>query len=250
MCTDFRWTGQGGRWFVGRQRLAMSRFSRTGGRHGHSGGMTDWATIAELGTASGTLVLAVATFASVRSANRSARLAEESLLVAVRPLLMPTRRQDPDEKVSFFDGHHTLLAAGHALADVTDEAIYLAMSVRNVGSGMAILHGWSFLPERPTGPDVERPDPDGFRRLTRDLYIPPGDQGFWQGALRDPDEPQFADARDLIDKREAFTVDVLYGDFEGGQRVISRFSLNPAEDGEAWWTAVARHWNIDRPDPR
>ena len=26
---------------------------------------------------------------------------------------------------------------------------------------------------------------------TRDMYIPPGDVGFWQGALRDPDDPQY-----------------------------------------------------------
>jgi hypothetical protein len=35
----------------------------------------DWATIASLATAGGTLVLAVSTFASVKSANRRARLA-------------------------------------------------------------------------------------------------------------------------------------------------------------------------------
>ena len=38
--------------------------------------MADWATISSLATAGGTLVLAVAIFASVRSANRSARIAE------------------------------------------------------------------------------------------------------------------------------------------------------------------------------
>ena len=36
----------------------------------------DWATIATFATAIGTLVLAVATFAAVRSANLSARVAE------------------------------------------------------------------------------------------------------------------------------------------------------------------------------
>ena len=212
--------------------------------------MTDWATIAELGTASGTLVLAVATFASVRSANQAARLAEETLRVTVRPLLMPTRRQDPEEKVGFVDGFHTMLPAGQALAQATDEAVYLAISVRNVGTGMAILHGWSIAPERLVGSDASHPEPGDFRRLTRDLYIPAGDQGFWQGALRDPQDGMFADIRDMIGKRESFTVDLLYGDLEGGQRVISRFAVNPVEDGDDWWTAVSRHWNIDRPDPR
>jgi hypothetical protein len=40
--------------------------------------MADITTIAELGTAGGTLILAVATFGSVRSANRAARVAERS----------------------------------------------------------------------------------------------------------------------------------------------------------------------------
>jgi hypothetical protein len=44
--------------------------------------LADWVTISSLATAGGTLVLAVATFSSVRSANRSARVAERSLLAA------------------------------------------------------------------------------------------------------------------------------------------------------------------------
>jgi hypothetical protein len=63
--------------------------------------MTDWATISSLATAGGTLVLAVATFGSVRSANRAARAAEESLLDGLRPLLVNSRIQDPPEKISF-----------------------------------------------------------------------------------------------------------------------------------------------------
>ena len=47
----------------------------------------------------GTLVLAVATFSAVRSANAAARTAERSLQVGLRPLLMPARPEDPAEKV-------------------------------------------------------------------------------------------------------------------------------------------------------
>jgi hypothetical protein len=54
----------------------------------------DWATISALATAGGTLVLALATFGSVRSANRAARLAERSLRAGLRPLLMPSRLED------------------------------------------------------------------------------------------------------------------------------------------------------------
>jgi hypothetical protein len=67
--------------------------------------MTDWVTISALATAGGTLVLAAATFASVRSSNRSARVAEEALLAAMRPLLMPSRLEDSPVKVGFADNH-------------------------------------------------------------------------------------------------------------------------------------------------
>jgi hypothetical protein len=58
----------------------------------------DWATIASLATAGGTLVLAVSTFASVKSANRAARAAERSLLAGLRPLLVPSRLQDAESR--------------------------------------------------------------------------------------------------------------------------------------------------------
>jgi hypothetical protein len=208
----------------------------------------DLATIAELGTATGTLVLAIATFASVRSGNRTARLAEQSLQEGIRPLILPSRQGDPDQKVGFQDEHWIHLKAGYAGADVGTEAIYLAIALRNVGQGLAILNGWSLNPGRFTA-NVERPSIDGFHRLTRDLYVPPNDIGFWQGALRDPQSSEFAEAARAIRAREYLTVDILYGDAEGGQRMISRFSLIPVGD-EEWLAAVSRHWNLDRPDPR
>ena len=54
--------------------------------------MTDWAPVSSLATAGGTLVLAAATFSAVRSSNRSARLAERSLLADLRPVLEHARR--------------------------------------------------------------------------------------------------------------------------------------------------------------
>ena len=50
-------------------------------------------------------------------------------------------------------------------------------------------------------------------------------------------------------ERRQLTVDLLYGDFEGGQRVISRFALMPRSD-DGWHATNARHWNLDRADPR
>jgi hypothetical protein len=209
--------------------------------------MADWVTISSLATAGGTLVLAVATFASVRSANRASRVAEQALLTNLRPLLTTSRRDDPAEKVGFADDHYLHLSGGGAGADVADDAIYLAISLRNAGSGLALLHGWVFHPQRNLGPN--HAEPGEFRRLTRDLYIAPGEPGFWQGAFRDPADPQFEAARAAIEARQPMSVDILYGDQEGGQRMISRFSMMPRSDGN-WMAAVGRHWNVDRSDPR
>jgi hypothetical protein len=210
--------------------------------------MSDWATIAEVGTTAGTFVLAFATFASVRSANRAARAAEQSMLAQLRPLLLPSRLQDPPQKVGFQDDHWVNLEGGHATAEITDEVIYLTIALRNVGSGLAVLDRWGFHPERVVG-QTQRSDVATFRQLVRDLYIPAGDAGFWQAAFRDPTDPGVADAAKMITNRQPFTIDLQYGDFEGGQRMITRFTLLPGRD-DRWLSAVSHHWNMDRSEPR
>ena len=214
----------------------------------YCGPMPNWVVISSLSTAGGTLVLAGATFTSVRSANRSARVAEEAMLAGVRPLLVPSRLEDPPIKVGFLDNHFVMTPGGCGTAEVTDDAVYLTMSVRNTGSGIAVLHGWRIELDRDLA-GASRPPVDDFRRLSRDLYIAAGEVGFWQGAYRDLDEPELADVRERITEPERIVLDLLYGDHLGGQRVIGRFSMLPRSDG-TWLATVSRHWNVDRPDPR
>jgi hypothetical protein len=211
----------------------------------------DWVTISALATAAGTLVLALATFASVRSANRAARVAEQSLLEGLRPLLLASKLDDPPQKIGFVDDKWFIAEGGRGIAEVGDSAVYLAIPLRNVGSGIAVLHGWTFYAteELSSGGLRDHADPSEFIRLTRDLYIPVNDVGFWQGAFRDPDSREFAEARDAVERRIALIIDLLYGDYEGGQRTITRFALRPL-DAEGWTVTTARHWNIDRDDPR
>jgi hypothetical protein len=209
--------------------------------------VADWATISALATAGGTLALAGVTLASVRSANRAARVAEQSLLAGQRPLLVPSRVDDPPQKVGFQDDVWLVAPGGQGAAKATGEAVYIAIALRNVGTGIAVLHGWYLFPEWPTGP--REPTPlENFTLLTRDLYIAPGDAGFWQGSFRDPSSDGYREARAAIEAPQRMSVDVLYGDFEGGQRVVSRFSLTPREGN--WYASVGFHWNIDRPQPR
>ena len=92
-------------------------------------------------------------------------------------------------------------------------------------------------------------DPDAFRRQTRDLYVPPGDVGFWQGAIRDRADDAYAGVLGAVEARRRLTIDLLYSDHEGGQRVISRFGVLPRAD-TGWRCSIVRHWNLDRQDPR
>jgi hypothetical protein len=215
--------------------------------------VTDWATISALATAGGTLVLAAATFVSVRSANRAARATERALLAGIRPVLVTSRFEDPPEKVGFVDDKWLKVEGGRGAAEASATAVYLAIALRNVGNGLAVLDRWDFYPDRITGRDAPHRDPEAFHRLTRDLYVPAGSLGFWQGAFRDEDgvgdDPDFAAAAEAVKNRQTMTIDLLYGDHEGGQRTISRFALLPRDDG-TWLAAVSRHWNLDRADPR
>jgi len=217
--------------------------------------MVGVAEISSLATGAGTLVLAVATFASVRSANRAARIAEQALLVNQRPLLVPSRLDDTKQKIYFQEGRYMLLEGGRGGAEFENGVVYLGISLRNAGPGIAVLHGWRFMAGAQINPP--RPDPETFRHQGRDILVAPGDIGFWQGAFRDGDDPQYDEAVTAVksdDDEVVLSIDLLYGDNDGGQRVISRMMLRgvrrDTEPARTWLGSVVRHWNVDRPDPR
>jgi hypothetical protein len=148
--------------------------------------MTDWATIAQVGTAGGTLVLALATFSSIRASNRSVQVAERSLLAA-----------QPD----------------------------------SASAGMPA------------------PDLGDFRPQQRDLYVPADQTGFWQARIREPDDPFHGPMRARVQEGGRVMIDVLYGDYEGTQRTIARFSLITTPEGEqedpSNRAEVVRYWDLD-----
>ena len=105
--------------------------------------MADWETISSLATGAGTLVLAVATFAAVRSSNRSARIAELALQEQRRPLLAASRLSiDPEQKIMFVDEHWVRVEGGRGMAEADNGVIYLVMSLRNIGAGIGVCQGW------------------------------------------------------------------------------------------------------------
>jgi hypothetical protein len=209
----------------------------------------DWATISSLATGLGTLVLAIATFAAVRSSNRSARIAEVALQEQRRPLLAASRLEDPRQKIMFLEGRWVSAAGGHAAVEDDQGVVYLAISVRNVGSGIAVCQGWAARQGLSPSNSFPTHTPlDLFHLQSRDLYIPAGDIGMWQGALRNPDDSVRRDVADAVEKGESITVELLYSDQVGRQRTISRFSLIPARD--IWLASLNRHWYLDWAGPR
>jgi hypothetical protein len=210
---------------------------------------TDWSTISSLVTGAGTLVLAIATFAAVRSSNRSARIAEIALQEQRRPVLAPSRLEDPLQKIMFVDGRWISAAGGRAAAEHADGSVYLGISLRNVGTGIGVCQAWTVRPGIGNSQTLPEHLPvEQFRGQTRDLYIPAGDIGMWQGALRNPDDPLRAAAAEAIDERGPLTVELLYSDQVGLQRTITRFTLVPS--GDAWYASVTRHWYLDWVGPR
>ncbi len=209
--------------------------------------MTDWANAA---TGAGTLVLAVATFASVRSSQRSARVAETALQEQRRPVLVHSRLEDPLQKIMFADGRWLHVGGSRASVVHEGDTIYLALSLRNVGTGLAVLQSWA-IRDGVSRVNVDHAVEDELRALSRDLYVPGGDIGVWQGALRDPADPRHGEIGETIQARRPFTIELLYSDQAGGQRTVSRFTVSPAgEKEDTWMIGASRHWYLDRDGPR
>ena len=225
--------------------------------------MVDWAG---WGTSIGTLVLAGATFAAIRSSNqaarsaeRSARLAERSLLATLRPLLIVAQREDPGHEIQFADGRVLEMKPGEALFRPEGEVIYLALSLRNVGTGIAHLRGYRLEPETqdrvradPLGPARHRrgdpaPDPDTFADQRARPLRRAGRYRVLAGRARDPGDPVFKDTEQAHRSRGRLTVDVLYGDLEDGQPTVTaiRFASRTRRD-----LALRHYTPLAKPRPR
>ena len=116
-----------------------------------------------------------------------------------------------------------------------------------------VCQGWGVRAGLLTGSTDHLPV-DELRNQSRDLYIPAGDIGLWQGALRDRDDRSHHEVADAIARREPITVELLYSDQVGAQRTITRFTLVPVgqdHDNDATrLISTGRHWYLDRAGPR
>ncbi len=117
----------------------------------------------------------------------------------------------------FMEGHWVSASGGRAAVEHIDGMVYLAISLRNVGSGIAVCQGWTARQGESRDYPTHAPLED-FRPQTRDLYVPAGDIGMWQGALRNPGDRVRADVVDRIETAQPITVELLYSDQVGNGR--------------------------------
>jgi hypothetical protein len=157
--------------------------------------------------------------------------------------------EDPRQKIMFLEGHWVGVEGGRAAVEHIDGIVYLAISLRNVGSGIAVCQGWAVRPGFGTSGHFPTHIPlEDFRLQSRDLYVPAGDIGMWQGALRHPDDQIRGGVIEAIERDQPLMIELLYSDQVGRQRTISRFGLVPAHD--TWIASLNRHWYLDWEGPR
>jgi hypothetical protein len=116
------------------------------------------------------------------------------MMIGTKPVLIPSREEDPVQRLRFGDGTFLNIAGNGAAAEQHDGRIHMGIGLRNGGAGLAVILGWRARTqageEARTGESVvgrqgEVPTPSlaDFRRQQLDLYIPAGETGFWQGGL-------------------------------------------------------------------
>jgi hypothetical protein len=210
--------------------------------------MADAATIASLATAGGTLILAVATFASTRSANHSARIAERALDLNLRPVLIPAHEWEPSERITFHDQIFEL-RSGFAAIEEREGNLYFAAQLRNVGAGIGVLTSWKVKADADMEVSLanltEPPDPSHFVTQQRSLYVPAGDVGYWQGAIRegDTDRGDAEALRRAIEAGDRIALFLRYADQDGGHDTITRYSITRDDNGD-WLFGIGRHWSL------
>ena len=207
------------------------------------------------------MVLAVATFASVRSANRAGRSAERALQVGLRPVLFASRPHETVQKIRWGDGHWAALPPAapcwrrrrrHLHGDVAAE--------RGLGHRRpARVEGWTPSNAQSDTPRSrrcapERPDvhPEVAHSASRPVICTP------RRATSASGRPRSARGTTRTGARSWRCRD---GSGPAGRPALRRPRGRPADDqplprrpypgkDEEWFHAVVQHWSLDREPPR
>jgi hypothetical protein len=229
------------------------------------------ADIAGIGTAIGTLVLAIATFALARRAGdqskaahdqaaaslEQATLADRALRAQTAPLLTDVpygipeitgyhpKSRTADRKsewilASAFGPQEPAYGDASGITVLIDEnggrEVFAAVPFRNIGNGAAIVQSVTFVSETigtwPGAPSTPVLAPGQVGRAR--LEMPPG-------------APDYDVARALAETTPDFSVIVEYADAAGELRGAVRIDLSRFNDGEGEdWLVRQVHWDKDR----
>ena len=126
----------------------------------------------------------------------------------------------------FVDEHWANVGGGYATAEDVDGVIYLGDEPAQCRRGDRVCQGWGVRVGLMARADDHLPE-DELRPQTRDLYIPAGDVGLWQGAIRERSDPITTRSRTRSPNTSRSPSSCIYSDQVGAQRTMTRFTLVP-----------------------
>jgi len=211
---------------------------------------TDWPTT----------LLAIVTFALVCATYLMAQTAKRQFGRQLLPILIPSRIRDPIRKVYFSNNTWQMLYGDQVLVDSVD-TLYVAIPLRNIGSGTAVVRGLS-IPD--VGPDDDalprrRPSLKNLIAAKTDLLLGPGDISH----LSIDSEAQTADRQrhalqtqvERIDRDSGVYLDILHCDHVRRQHNITRIELAQVSEkssssgttsGAEHIARAVKHWPLRR----
>ena len=190
-------------------------------------------------------MLAVATFASTRSANHSARIAERALDLNLRPVLIPAHEWEPTERITF---HDEIVRAPRRVRGSRgarrQPLLRRAAPQRRRRDRRADVVEGQGRPAHAAARSrtlAEPPDPDTLRRAAAEPVRAGRRRRVLAGC--DPRRRHRSGRRRRAPARDRSAGDRLtlflrYADQDGGHDTITRYSIIPDENGD-WLIGIA-----------
>lgn len=185
-----------------------------------------------------TIALAVAT---VTVALLSARQIKHNLL----PIMVPARPDGRKRVARFTLEKHVTIRNADTYAEFDGDGVCLAVCLRNIGSGVAVLKGFDASPNDSAEPaSYDVPSLSRFASALHALYLGPGDAAYLAifTSLDSSRTDAYEVVQETVPNGASLLLDLVYTDHSGGQLTISRLELEWATDVDRYVAKVARYW--------
>jgi hypothetical protein len=192
------------------------------------------ATIALAGT---TMLVAVP---AAWSALLSARQMKRNLL----PIITPARPDGSKRVARFTPAKHVVLENADSFSQEDGERVYLAVCVRNIGSGVAVVRGV----DANSTDEVKELAPDGIPALRglvrseRSLYLGPTEAAYLTMWATSSSSAGFDVVRRTVPAKGDLLLDLVYCDHAGRQLTVSRIELRWASDANRYVARLVKYW--------